>query len=241
MLYIITGHSRGLGSAIAEAALSSGAQVRGLSRNPSTTLANSNLQELSTDLSLGENWQQATDFAFEGLDAFEEVTLIHNAGLLTPIGPVGSGASHESIQQAIQLNLGAVMAFTESFAQAYTSAKKRVLFISSGAGRSPRVSWSVYCATKAALDMYAQVFAKEQEESTSPIKIASLAPGVVDTDMQGLIRQQTEEDMPGVSKFVDMKENGQLWSAEEAASRLMGWLNSANFGNDILVDLRKVS
>lgn len=237
MLYIITGHSRGLGRGLAEKALQEGAFVRGISRKPAEGLFHPNLSQIALDLSTEQHWQDAADFAFADLAKHDEVALIHNAGLIEPIGLTGSGNDFQAISQTIQLNVSAVMALTEAFLQNASSAKKKLVFISSGAGRKPKASWSVYCASKAAVDMYASVVAEEQQGA---VAVASLAPGVIDTDMQGLIREQSEEKMPDVSRFVDMKENGLLWSTEEAAGRLLNWLNGPDFGKDVLVDLRKV-
>lgn len=242
MLYIITGHSRGLGLALSKRALAEGGEVRGISRKKASSLHHDKLFQFETDLSEAQNWQAAADFALSQIDQYDGITIIFNAGILSPIGQVGSGMEATEMVKALQLNVASIMAMTEVFVQkvANLDVDKRIVFISSGAGRSPRQSWSTYCSTKAAVDMYAACLAKEQQATQYPIRLASLAPGVVDTDMQGLIRAQSEDNMPGVSRFVQMKKEGVLWSPEEAAKRLLGWLHSEVFGAEVLVDLRKL-
>lgn len=242
MLYIITGHSRGLGLALAKAALAEGGEVRGLSRKKANMPDHPKLFQFEADLSQAANWQPAAAFALKDIAQYDGVTAIFNAGVLSPIGPVGSGIDPVGILKAIQLNVTSIMAMTEVFVQktAQLNIDKRIVFISSGAGRSPRQAWSTYCSTKAAVDMYAACLAAEQQSNPNPIRLGSVAPGVVDTDMQGLIREQSEENMPGVSRFVQMKTENQLSSPEETARRLFNWLHSERFGKETLVDLRLV-
>jgi NAD(P)-dependent dehydrogenase (short-subunit alcohol dehydrogenase family) len=153
MLYIITGHSRGLGLALAKAALAEGGEVRGLSRKKANMPDHPKLFQFEADLSQAANWQPAAAFALKDIAQYDGVTAIFNAGVLSPIGPVGSGIDPVGILKAIQLNVTSIMAMTEVFVQktAQLNIDKRIVFISSGAGRSPRQAWSTYCSTKAAV------------------------------------------------------------------------------------------
>ena len=65
---------------------------------------------------------------------------------------------------------------------------KRILNISSGAGRNPYEGWGAYCTTKAGLDHFSRVVAMEQANEQYPVEIVSIAPGIIDTDMQATIR-----------------------------------------------------
>ena len=58
--------------------------------------------------------------------------------------------------------------------------------VSSGAARKPYAGWSVYCAAKAAVDRMTECVALE--EAAHGLRAYALAPGVIDTDMQALIR-----------------------------------------------------
>ncbi|MFK7968898.1 MAG: SDR family NAD(P)-dependent oxidoreductase [Bacteroidia bacterium] len=242
MLYIITGHSRGFGRGIAEQALAQGAQVRGISRSKAQDFDHENLSQLELDLSQSSSWEQAADFIGADLAQHTAVTLIHNAGIISPIGLAGEHHALGEVAKAVNLNLGAIIALSEIFISKTQdlAIEKRIVCISSGAGRRPLPAWGTYCATKAAVDMFAQVVATEQASRPHPVQIASLAPGVIDTGMQAQIREQSAEAMPGVERFVELKENGLLWSAEEAASRLLTWVHGPSFGDEVLVDLRKV-
>ena len=87
--------------------------------------------------------------------------------------------------------------------------------------------------------MHARVLAVEQENQTYPIKVLALAPGVVDTAMQDLIREQTAERFPMLDRFVSLKENDQLVNPQTVAGRIVDLLQSEEFGNEILMDLRE--
>ena len=81
--------------------------------------------------------------------------------------------------------------------------------------------------------MTLRVMAAEQAGHPHPVKVLSMAPGVVDTDMKALICDQQEENFPAVQRFHDLKENDQLWSAEFVARHTADLLNSPDFGQKL--------
>src|SRR5690606_6035204 len=119
------------------------------------------------------------------------------------------------IQTALQLNVASPMLLSSAFLQATNGldADRRILNISSGAGRNPMPGWGVYCATKAALDHYTQVLHAENHD----VRVASMAPGVIDTSMQTSIRQADSTDFPQLERFVALHDEGLLSSAQDTA------------------------
>ena len=97
-------------------------------------------------------------------------------------------------------------------------------------------SWSVYCATKAALDNHARSVAEDGIEN---LRISSLAPGIVDTGMQAQIRSCDEDEFPMVEAFRTYNTQGALASPEDTAHRICEMLLSATFGNDLITDVRE--
>ena len=71
--------------------------------------------------------------------------------------------------------------------------------LSSGAATSAYRGWAAYCASKAAVEMLTEVVGLE--ERASGLRAYAVAPGVVDTDMQALIRSTPDEDFPAVARF----------------------------------------
>ena len=83
----------------------------------------------------------------------------------------------------------------------------------------PIQGWGAYCAGKAAVDMLTRVTAAE--ERPHGIRAYALAPGVIETGMQELIRRQEESDFPDVERFREMHVSGHLLDAESPAPAIL--------------------
>lgn len=237
---IVTGHSRGLGAAIAEHLLARGARVLGLSRQGNEALASrfpDALEQHALDVADGAALQRWLDsgalqtFAASG----ETPLLVNNAGVLQPIGPL-STQQVELVWRAVAVNVATVFALSAAFVQATANAReRRILHISSGAGRKPYAGWSIYCATKASIDQHARCVALDR---TPNLLISSVAPGVVDTEMQAEIRASSDERFPDRPRFVAMHHDKALPSPAQTGSRLVEYLLSDVFGREAVFDLR---
>ncbi len=239
---IVTGHSRGLGSALARTLLARGAGVLGLSRASEAALAAAHPQTLQeVTLDLADSRALAEWLATGALARFTagatQVLLINNAGLVQPIGPLGRQPGG-AIAHAVALNVSAPLVLADALVAATAACgDRRIVHISSGAARNPYAGWSVYCATKAALDMHARAV---QLDAVPGLRVASLAPGVIDTDMQVQIRASADSDFPLRERFEALKRDGQLASADDVAQRLVAHALSDAFGADPTPDLRNL-
>lgn len=240
---IVTGHSRGIGEAVAEHLLARGARVLGLSRHGNPQLRErfpERLEEIALDVADSQallRW-----LASQELERFcanvETPLLVNNAGVLQPIGPLET-QDLEAVSRAVAVNLGAALTLSAAFVQATAHAKeRRVLQVSSGAARKAYAGWSIYCATKAGLDHHARSVALDR---TPGLLISSVAPGVVDTEMQAEIRASTDERFPDRPRFVQMHRDKALPSADQTGGRLVAYLLSDAFGADPVFDLRDFS
>jgi NAD(P)-dependent dehydrogenase (short-subunit alcohol dehydrogenase family) len=79
------------------------------------------------------------------------------------------------------------------------------------------------------------------EEAHKPhgAKIVSLAPGVIDTDMQVQLRNADAGAFPDVGNFKGLHEGGKLSSPAEAGAKVLGWLDRADFGQNVIADVRE--
>lgn len=232
---IVTGHSRGLGAAMTRLLLERGYAVLGLSRQ-SLDLPGE-LHQVSLDL--GDTKALTDWLAGAGLHEFladsGQALLINNAGTVQPIGPAGSHAMDDTVR-ALALNIAAPLLLTDAFVAASTHCPdRRILHISSGAGRNAYPGWNLYCAGKAALDRHAEAVALER---LAGLRIASLAPGVVDTGMQDEIRASSDELFPLRARFVDLKTRGHLADPALAGCATVDYLLGQDFAASPLVDLR---
>lgn len=220
---IVTGSSRGLGEALARQLRDAGWDVLGLSRADGVDL--SSVDALGTWLGRGTLEQ----FLAEATD----VVLINNAGTVGPVAEVGA-QSADAISEAVTLNVTAPLVLTNAVVRHRPAGVPvRVVHISSGAGRHPYPTWSVYCATKAAVDMHARALA---EEGIDGVRAAAIAPGIVDTDMQASIREA--EGFPLRDTFVGYKESGALSSPDDAAAKILRLIESPDFGTSPITDVR---
>lgn len=247
--FLITGASRGLGAALANALLQPGNRLFCTARTRPDDLI-SRADQMGIPLVFVEMDLARYPDGGAFLDAWQaaqqeraavSLTFIHNAGMLDPIGLIGQQAASVGIEKAITVNLAAIMMMTARWAALVQDLPipKKVLSISSGAGRRPVPGWSTYCSTKAAVDRYMECLAAEQATQTYPIKAASLAPGVIDTDMQGHIRSQSKEHFPGLDRFLKLKADDALWSPAHTAAGILAYLAQATFGEEVIDDLRK--
>ncbi len=240
--FIITGHSRGLGAAIAEQLLQAGHAVMGLSRKAHPTLKARHPEQLieySIDLGQSEPLVRLLESKhFEDYLSDPKVAvLINNAGVLSPIGMNGQ-LSNTAIFDAVSINVAAAIALSNQFIALTTAIPdRRIVQISSGAARSPYAGWSVYCATKAALDHYTRCLAVEAPKG---LKAVSLAPGVIDTDMQAQVRATSLSAFPMRPRFDQLKEDNALASPDSVAEKLLRFLDHPAFGQEPCTDLRQI-
>ena len=97
---------------------------------------------------------------------------------------------------------------------------------------------SMYCASKAGLDHYSRCVALEEADRPHGARIVSLAPGVIDTDMQSDLRAGDKDLFPDRDNFVHLKQTGALSTPEQAAARVLAYLDRADFGNQVVADAR---
>jgi len=248
-LYILTGASRGLGRAMAEQLLAPSHTLLTISRKPDRSLdaaaaaSGARIEQWALDVALDvgvaarlEAWLHRHTGA-----GFTTATLINNAALVGRVGPIESMAA-EMLAAVVRVDLEAPMLLTAAFLRATRPwpTRRRVLNISSGAGRRTLSGSAAYCAAKAGLDHFARVVAEDEVLLPNPAGIVSLAPGVIDTDMQTDLRSAAPEGFPGQAQFVAMKATGQLATAKEAAARCLAYLARPDFGTHPVADVRDV-
>jgi NAD(P)-dependent dehydrogenase (short-subunit alcohol dehydrogenase family) len=115
---------------------------------------------------------------------------------------------------------------------------RKVLNISSGLGRRAMASQATYCAAKAGMDHLSRAVALDQALLANGAKIVSLAPGVIDTDMQVQLRSANDAAFPERHNFAALKDKGLLASPADAAARVLAYLARADFGANPVADVR---
>ena len=249
---ILTGASRGMGLAMAHQLLSPHRYLLCLSRSTSEALAaealrlKAPLTQWAQDLSDTTGAAQRLQAWLNGLDtrALHSATLINNAGMIPRIGPLDACPPDE-LSAALRVGLEAPMQLTAAFLRA-TSAwvatgwqgPRKVLNISSGLGRHAMAAQAPYCAAKAGMDHFTRCCALDEAQKPHGARLVSLAPGVIDTDMQVQLRAGDPTAFPDLQRFVELQRQGQLTPPDTAAARVLAWLERPDFGAQPVADVR---
>lgn len=250
-LFILTGASRGMGLAMARQLLRPVHTLLCISRSVNETLsvqakqAGVTLLQWEQDLALGgrasarlEQWlrEQAGSTS---KNTFASATLINNAGVIPHIGAL-SEADADDLSHALRVGLEAPMQLASAFLRATAKwpGQRKVLNISSGLGRRAMASQAGYCAAKAGMDHFTRCLALEEALKANGAKVCSLAPGVIDTDMQEQLRSANSQAFPDQSSFLNLKTSGSLASPDDAAKRVLAVLMRADFGVNPVADVR---
>ena len=236
-----------MGLAIAQQLLTPGNSLLCISRHANEALATTAhhkqvpLVQWTHDLNDGQGaserlraWLQS-----QNQGAYASATLINNAGVIPRIGPL-SQADAQDLAQALRVGLEAPMQLCAAFLAATDrwTQPRWVLNISSGLGRSAMASQAGYCAAKAGMDHFTRCMALDEALKPHGAKVCSLAPGVIDTDMQVQLRGAASGAFPDQAKFAQLKEKGLLSSASQAASQVLAYLARADFGQNPVADVR---
>jgi len=141
---------------------------------------------------------------------------INNAGILGPIKPIRD-TNFADFEKNIEINLMGVFHGTKAYinhcrSRANVAAEPSTLVnISSGAAVKGYAGWGAYCSSKGGVDRLTEsALMEEQDDSTNSklcFRAYSIAPGVIDTDMQTMIRSTDKKDFPMVDKFHEIKTN----------------------------------
>jgi benzil reductase ((S)-benzoin forming) len=215
---VITGASRGLGAGMAEHFAAQGLRLGLCSRGAPAMADSDTALGARLDVTDGpavEAFAQAVVARFGRIDLW-----INNAGILDPIAPLRDITSEEFARQ-LQVNVLGVVHGTQSFVRHVRGREGGgvLINISSGAARKGYSGWSAYCATKAAVDRLTECVAIEERDAG--LRAHSVAPGVIDTDMQKAIRATSEERFPLREKFVQMKRDESFSSPEWVAAHML--------------------
>lgn len=219
---LVTGASRGIGAGLARVCHRHGLKLALCARS------DPDAGELPDDperIHYGHvdvtDYEALSRFASEAEERLGPIDLwVNNAGLLDPIGPVRE-IGPDDVRTHVEVNLLGVFHGTRIYLERLHAARRTgtVVNISSGAAVHPIEGWGAYCAGKAAVDMLTRVTARE--ERPHGIRAYALAPGVIETGMQELIRRQSEQDFPDVERFRELHSSGELLDAESPAPAIL--------------------
>jgi NAD(P)-dependent dehydrogenase (short-subunit alcohol dehydrogenase family) len=196
---IVTGASRGIGRAIAEALAEDGYSLTISARKPDTLEATAaefrdkgyEVEPLAANMADEDGIRSVVQRHRERFGRLD--VLVNNAGV--GIGAAVAEQQSKYVDMQIAVNLRAIILFYRECAEMLRAAgaehgKAIVVNLSSFAGKSGQPWLSVYSATKAGVVGYTQAMNKEM--NSEGVKSVAFCPGFVDTDMSDFIKESVD-------------------------------------------------
>lgn len=214
---IVTGCSRGIGRAVVELILSQpDTHVMGCARSKEpleelqSRFGKDRFQFICGDITNPSLQDQLINLTVTQFKRINSVVLNH--GVLSPVNNV-TKFKLAQWQEHYQINFFSNVSLVSKCLPFLEISNGNIIAVSSGASVKPYYGWSAYCSSKAALNSFIASIALEINEVTT----ISIAPGVVDTQMQNDIRNvygpqsMTNESL---KRFKDLHDNGELLPPE---------------------------
>ncbi|MFT7517196.1 MAG: NAD(P)-dependent dehydrogenase (short-subunit alcohol dehydrogenase family) [Myxococcota bacterium] len=200
---LITGASRGIGAGLAQDLHSQGAKLALCARSEIPLHGSPDVITAQFDIS---DRQAMFEFLQRTTEQFGAIDLmVNNAGMLEPVIALRD-LDADDLRRHFEVNVFGVLYGSQAYAQHVRGRDGGgvLINISSGAAWGGYAGWGAYCMGKAAVDRLSETLALE--EADSGLRVHALAPGIVDTAMQALIRSAPVEVFPMKEKFIEFKQ-----------------------------------
>ncbi len=185
---IVTGGSRGIGSAIIQELLTANYEVWYLSRSKNEELSNEYLHHISCDIANREDVEKALSDVIDEAKTID--LLVNNAGI-TRDGLI-MRMKDEAWDDVLAVNLSSV--FLTARAVSRIMAKQRsgaIINISSVVGIMGNGGQTNYAASKAGIIGFSKSLAREL--ASRNVRVNVVAPGFIDTSMTEGLNEATKE------------------------------------------------
>ena len=217
MIVLVTGASRGIGREIASNLAEAGNTVIA-NYNKSEEYAQSLLQEsknieiYKADVSKREEVHKMVKYIFEKYGKID--VLINNAGITE--SKIFSDVTDDDWNKIINTNLYSVFCVTQEVLPNMIHNKKGcIINISSIWGMVGASCESIYSVAKAGIDGMTKSLAKELGPSN--IRVNSIAPGIIDTDMN---KNLSQEDIENIKEEIPLQKIGK----KSDITKCISWL-----------------
>jgi len=233
-IVIVTGATRGIGRATAEAILARGGKVVAMARNEEAlaALAASAAGRVRTVTADLEDVARVPDAAKRAIDAFGSVDGLVNCAGIARYESIGA-ISPESIEAQLRVNLVAPLLLSQAVAGHLRGRGGSIVNVSSTLSERVARTTVVYAATKAALNTLTQGLALEL--ASDGVRVNAVLPGGVETDMlrtprlrpgESLTAAQLDERVESqLAALARLHPLGRLGKPEEVAAVIVSVLD----------------
>jgi len=219
-VFIITGANRGLGEAFVDILMKrDDSFVISISRSLSEQQQNyspENFFFLETDLSKDGLKEKIT--VLKNLIKYEAVYFINNASIIEPIVKIAD-LNEVALDKIISVNIKSTVVITKFLLRNFKTNPLIFVNISSGAANKAISNWSLYCSSKAFIQMFFNVAESEYKQHL----FFNIDPGVMNTDMQKSLRAS---NFPDVENFKELEKGGHLKLPIDVAEEILKKINS---------------
>jgi len=245
--YLITGTSKGLGLALAQQLHAAGGFIVGISRTRGPFFAEDGPPERRKFIGLDLSRPTAATDCLQRvtlnlhLEETKSLTLILNAARAEPLGNIGH-LDPEELARTVHLNYTAPLQLVNRFVRQYAEYPfpKTIVNISTGVARQPFQGMSAYGSTKAALLHAMNHLATEQQEAVHPVRVVSLSPGVMSTQMvEGI--WSSDDKLALQARFDALAARDGIRTPEAAARGVLEVLNNPDVPQNELIRLEDYS
>ena len=143
----------------------------------------------------------------------EAVYFINNASIIEPIVKI-EDLDETVMDKTLSVNIKSTMLITTFLLGNFSTNALTFVNISSGAANRAISNWSLYCSSKA----FIQMFFNTAESEYKQHRFFNIDPGVMDTNMQKSLRAS---DFPDVESFRDLQKEGQLKLPKDVALEIL--------------------
>lgn len=224
---LVTGAGTGIGRAVAQRFAQEGAQVLILGRTEATlketAAANENISYMVADIEKDEDLARVVDTLntqFGKLDI-----LVNNAGW-APVTPF-SEVKMEEYDKVFSINVRALVNMTLHVLPMLKQSKGSIINMSSVICKNHLQNMSMYAGTKAAVEIFTQIWAKELAKDG--IRVNAIGVGSIETPIYGkteLSDQGMKEHISNITKAIPQ---GRFGKPEDIAA-VAAFLASAEAG-----------
>ncbi|MCK1722599.1 SDR family NAD(P)-dependent oxidoreductase [Bradyrhizobium sp. 141] len=218
---IVTGASRGLGFELLDLLIAADARPMALGRRlhprHEAAAAKNACTFVAADFSALPSLDQI-DLASALPQTADEIVLISNAGIVEPIGTLGF-IDARALVKAFEVNAlaPAILARKLLAGADAQGTRLRVLNISTGAAHRALPGLASYCASKAAAAMIFDCLAAERPD----VVVEHIDPGVLNTDMQIVLRSAADQDLPVRDMFLSFEAEAKLRHPRDVAREIL--------------------
>jgi NAD(P)-dependent dehydrogenase (short-subunit alcohol dehydrogenase family) len=219
---LVTGASRGIGRAIAQAYARAGAKVFICGRNESS-LASAldemrqagDVAGLAGDIGSPADVNRIARAAIDHCGAID--VLVNNASILGPREPIAS-YSPAAWDDVLRINLTGIFLITRAILPSMQARRSgSIINVTSGVGRRGKARWGAYAVSKGGVEVFTQVLAEEVGDSK--IRVNSVNPAATRTEMRAKAYPQEDPlTLPTAEQIVPLF----LYLASDASASISG-------------------